>query len=77
MALIDEIERLGALAEDGAVTAEDAAHQLFQVSGGGLTKQAARGLIEGWRTARAEYGAGMAEALRVLLGNLAGPAELP
>lgn len=55
MSLIDEIERLGALAATGDLAATDAAHLLQQYSDGGLTYVGAQSVIEEYRTVRADY----------------------
>lgn len=52
---IDEIERLGAMAERGEISEQDAAQQVMQVFDGGVTLTGARSLVKDWRTARAQY----------------------
>lgn len=54
MALIDEIERLGAAWEAG-MPKDQAVQLLMEYSDGGLTRRGAQDSIENWRTGRAEY----------------------
>jgi hypothetical protein len=56
MALIDDIEFYGRAVAAGEMTRDAAAQALAEASSGGLTLHGAGTAIDGWQTARGEYG---------------------
>lgn len=55
MAMIDEIERLGRMVDQGSMLLDDAADALSISSDGGLTRLGAADLVSGWTSARGQY----------------------
>lgn len=56
MSLVDEVERLGALASQKAMTTREAAHELKRLHSD-LTIPGALELIRNWKDVRAHYNA--------------------
>lgn len=54
MALVDQVELLGAAVEDGIITQDTAAEMLVEHAAGGLTVRGALSYLDRWRTLRAD-----------------------
>lgn len=64
--LVDQIETLGAAVDDGTISRDEAIRNLAQWSDGGLTVLGATGLIDDWKSARAQYEAVFDQAAQAL-----------
>jgi len=66
MALVDQVELLGAAVEDGIITRHAAAELLVEHAGGMLAMRGALNYLDGWRTMRADGAARIAETIALI-----------